>query len=64
MTFLRFLLLVSLALWVGGLIFFALVAQISFTVLPSAHEAALVVGAALTKLHWIGIASGVAFLVS
>ena len=63
MNFLRFLLLLSLAVWIGALIFFPLVAQTSFSILPSTHEAGLVVGAALIKLHWMGMASGLVFLV-
>ena len=62
MNFLRFLVLVSLAIWIGSLVFFPMVAQTSFSVLPSPHEAGLVVGGALTKLHWMGIVSGVVFL--
>jgi hypothetical protein len=63
MNFLRFLLLLSLAVWIGSLIFFPMVAETSFSVLPSTHEAGLVVGGALIKLHWMGMVSGVVFLV-
>ena len=35
MSFLRFLMLLSLIVWLGGLIFFPVVAQTSFSVLPS-----------------------------
>src|ERR1041384_1852629 len=63
MNFLRFLMLLSLAVWIGGLIFLPIVAQISFTVLPSAHLAGLVVRNALVVLHWIGICGGLVFLV-
>jgi hypothetical protein len=62
MNFLRFLLLLSLAVWIGSLIFFPMVAETSFSVLPSTHEAGLVVGGALIKLHWMGMVSGVVFL--
>jgi len=65
MTFLRFLMLLSLVVWVGGLIFFAFVlAPTAFTVLPSTHLAGNVVGRALGKLHWIAIVSGIVFLIS
>ena len=40
MTFLRFMILLALAIWIGALIFFPVVAQTSFTVLPSTHLAA------------------------
>src|SRR5712675_2070730 len=65
MSFLRFLMLLSLVCWIGGLIFFAFVlAPTVFSVLPTTHLAGNVVGRALTKLHWIGIVSGIIFLAS
>ena len=63
MSFLRFLMVLSLVVWIGGLIFFAFVlAPTAFQILPSTHLAGNVVGRALGKLHWIGIISGVVFL--
>jgi uncharacterized membrane protein len=63
MSFLRFLMLLSLICWIGGLVFFAfVVAPTAFSVLPSTHLAGNVVGRALGKLHWIGIVSGIVFL--
>jgi uncharacterized membrane protein len=65
MSFLRFLMLLSLVVWIGGLIFFAFVlAPTAFQVLPSTHLAGNVVGRALGKLHWIAIFSGIGFLFS
>jgi uncharacterized membrane protein len=68
MSFLRFLMLLSLVVWVGGLIFFAFVlAPTAFNipaVLPNTHLAGNVVGRALGKLHWVAMACGVVFLVS
>lgn len=64
MSFLRFLVLLSLIVWVGGLIFFPVVAATAFSVLPSAHLAGLVVRRSLIILHWMGIVSGVVFLAS
>jgi uncharacterized membrane protein len=65
MSFLRFLMLLSLVVWLGGLIFFAFVlAPTAFTVLPTTHLAGNVVGRALGKLHWIAIFSGIVFLFS
>jgi len=65
MTFLRFLMLLSLIAWIGGLIFFAFVlAPTAFQVLPSTHLAGNLVGRALGKLHWIAIISGIVFLAS
>src|SRR5450755_3149610 len=67
MSFLRFLMLLSLVAWIGGLIFFAFVlAPTVFApgVLPNTHLAGNVVGRALGKLHWIAIISGFVFLAS
>jgi uncharacterized membrane protein len=68
MSFLRFLMLLSLVCWIGGLIFFAFVlAPTAFTipeVLPNTHLAGNVVGRALGKLHWIALFSGLVFLAS
>ena len=65
MSILRYLMLLSLVVWIGGLIFFAFVlAPTSFQVLPDTHLAGNVVGRALGKLHWIAIVSGVVFLLS
>jgi len=65
MSFLRILMLLSLILWVGGLVFFAFVlAPTAFKVLPTTHLAGNVVGVTLGKLHWIGIISGIVYLVS
>jgi uncharacterized membrane protein len=65
MSFLRFLMVLSLVVWIGGLIFFAFVlAPTAFSVLPNTHLAGNVVGRALGKLHWIAIISGVVFLIT
>jgi uncharacterized membrane protein len=68
MSFLRYLMLLSLVVWIGGLIFFAFVlAPTAFNipeVLPNTHLAGNVVGRALGKLHWIAIVSGIIFLAS
>ena len=65
MSFLRFLMLLSLVAWIGGLIFFAFVlAPTVFSVLPNTHLAGNVVRSALSKLHWIAIVSGIIFLIS
>jgi uncharacterized membrane protein len=65
MSILRFLMLLSLIAWIGGLIFFAFVlAPTVFApgVLPNTHLAGNIVGRALGKLHWIAIVSGIVFL--
>jgi uncharacterized membrane protein len=65
MSFLRYLMLLSLVAWIGGLMFFAFVlAPTVFApgVLPNTHLAGNIVGRALGKLHWIAIVSGIMFL--
>jgi len=67
MSFLRFLMLLSLVAWIGGLMFFAFVlAPTVFApgVLPNTHLAGNIVGRALGKLHWIAIVSAVVLLAS
>ena len=65
MSILRFLMLLSLVVWIGGLMFFAFVlAPTAFQVLPNTHLAGNMVGRALNKLHWIAIVSGIVFLIS
>jgi hypothetical protein len=68
MSFLRFLMLLSLVVWIGGLIFFvAVLAPTAFNipaVLPNTHLAGNVARIALSKLHWIAIFSGIVFLIS
>jgi hypothetical protein len=54
--------LLSLIVWVGGVIFFPLVAQAAFAVLPTPQLAGLVVRRSLGILHWMGIISAVVFL--
>ncbi len=65
MSFLRFLMLLALVVWVGGIIFLAFVeAPIAFTpgLLATRHVAGSVVGRSLDVLHYMGIVSGVVFL--
>src|SRR5436190_3043075 len=63
MPFFRYLMLLSLVVWLGGLIFFSFVlAPTVFSVLPTRHLAGSVVSRSLTALHWIGIVSGIVFL--
>jgi hypothetical protein len=62
MNALRFLMLLALTIWIGGLISFPVIAQISFSVLPSPYLAGLVVRNSLLALHWMGMGAGAAFL--
>ena len=55
--------LLSLIVWLGGLIFFAfVVAPAAFSVLPTRHLAGNVVTRSINGLHWIGIIAGVVYL--
>ena len=54
--------LLSLVVWIGGIIFFAFgLAPTVFKVLPTRHLAGAVVTRALGILHWMGIVSGIVF---
>ncbi len=65
MSFLRYLMLLSLIVWLGGLIFFAfVVAPAAFSVLPTRHLAGNVVARSINGLHWIGIISAIVYLLS
>jgi hypothetical protein len=62
MNSLRFLMLLALTAWLGALIFFPVVAQTSFSLLPSSQLAGLVVRGSIIKLHWMGLGCGAVFL--
>ena len=67
MSFLRFLMLLSLVVWLGGLIFFAFVlAPTAFSpgLLPTRHLAGSIVGRSLGALHYMAIVSGIVFLIA
>jgi uncharacterized membrane protein len=67
MSFVRFLMLLSLVIWIGGLIFFAFVmapALFNPAVLPTRQLAGNVVSRTLGELHWMGIACGVVFAIT
>lgn len=61
----RFFMLLSLVMWIGGIVFFAfVVAPALFSILPSRELAGAVVQRSLTSLHWIGIAGALVFLIA
>lgn len=67
MSVVRFLMLLSLVAWVGGIVFFAFVlAPTVFHpgILPSRQAAGAVVGRSLAILHWIGLVCGLVFVVT
>src|SRR5580698_6015709 len=57
----RYVAIAALAVWIGSLIFFgAVLAPTAFKLLPSPHDAGLLVGATLRQLHIIGLCCGLA----
>lgn len=59
----RFLLILPLVIWLGGIIFFSFVVAPSlFSLLPSQTLAGHVVSHSLAALHYMGLACGVIFL--
>ena len=63
MSIIRFLILLSLIVWIGGIIFLSFIeAPVAFSVAPTRHMAGTVVGHTLSILHWVGLFSGVIFL--
>jgi len=63
MPFLRYLMLLSLIVWLGGLIFFAFVlAPTAFTILPTRHLAGNLVARSIHILHWMGLIAGIVYL--
>lgn len=61
----RFMQLLSMVVWIGGLVFFAFVlAPTAFGVLPGIHEAGLVVGSSLKAFDKVALVCGGIFLVS
>jgi hypothetical protein len=57
-TFVRGFILLLLVLWIGGIMFFPIVAATSFTYLPDTHAAGTIVGHCLRVLHEEGLWSG------
>ncbi len=56
--------LLALVLWIGGIVYFgAVVAPTAFAVLPTHDLAGKVVSGTLWKLHYIGIACGIVYLI-
>jgi uncharacterized membrane protein len=67
MSFVRFLMLLSLVVWIGGIIFFAFVlapAVFNPSILPTRQLAGNVVNRSLGILHWMGIVCGVLFAIT
>ncbi len=62
-TLLRAAILLLVTLWLGGVLFFPVVAAVSFHALPDAHTAGTVARLCLITLHREGLAAGGALLV-
>src|SRR5208283_5063855 len=62
---LRVVRLLTMVVWVGGLVLFAfVVAPVAFGVLPSTHEAGMVVAGTLGALHQMGEVCGGLFVLA
>lgn len=62
--FFRALRLLSMTVWVGGLVFFAFIlAPLAFNTLPTHHEAGIIVGGSLRILNTVGTTCGFLFLI-
>lgn len=67
MSVVRYLMLLSLVIWIGGLIFFAFVmapAVFNPSILPTRQLAGNVVSRTLGIMHWMAISCGVVFAVT
>lgn len=58
----RALIMLAVAVWLGGLIFFPFVAQSAFSAPISREAAGLIVRSSLVDLHWMGLGSGALLL--
>lgn len=64
-SFLRFLQFFALGTWVGAIIFLSFVeAPGVFGILPNPEQAGTVVGYSLTRLHYIGIAAAIVYILA
>ena len=62
-TLLRALILLAVTLWLGGVMFFPVVAAVSFGALPDQHTAGTVARLCLIVLHQEGLGAGLALIV-
>jgi hypothetical protein len=62
-TLVRTLIALSIVVWLGGLLFFPIVAAVSFMHLPDTHAAGTIVGSCLRILHQEGLFAGVLLVV-
>jgi hypothetical protein len=62
-TLLRALILILIVLWLGGVMFFPVVAATAFSSLPDTHAAGTIVGKCLRILHYEGLFAGTFLIV-
>lgn len=62
MSFLRFLMLLALVVWLGGIVFFAILAPNVFAVVPTRALAGQIIARLLPILHGMGIVAAIVFL--
>lgn len=65
MIFLRFLMLLALSVWLGGILFFSAIEAPA--VLNTAHDRVLggeIINSSLAGLHWLGMVCGLVFLLA
>lgn len=62
-TLLRALILILIVLWLGGVMFFPVVAATAFSTLPDTHAAGTIVGKCLRILHYEGLFAGTFLIV-
>ncbi len=55
--------MLAIVVWLGGLLFFPIVAAVTFSQLPDTHAAGSIVGACLRILHRDGLFAGLLLLV-
>lgn len=64
-SFLRFLQFLALGTWIGAIVFLSFVEAAGvFGILPNLDQAGSVVGYSLTRLHYIGIAAAVVYIIA
>jgi hypothetical protein len=63
-TTLRFLQYFSLGAWVGSIFYFTAITPGLFRVIPNQDQTGLVVEFAITRLHTMGVAAGILFLLA
>ncbi len=62
-TLLRALILLLIVLWLGGVMFFPVVAGTAFSSLPDTHAAGTIVGKCLRILHYEGLFAGTLLII-